>query len=182
MTNKKLIILDRDGVINYDSPDFIKSPEEWVPLPGSLEAIALLNQLGFTVVVVTNQSGVGRGLFSDATLKAMHAKMLDAVKNVGGTIDRIYYCPHTPDVNCACRKPKTQMFVQVMHDYHVAAQDVINVGDSLRDIQAGTQMGCKNFLVLTGKGEQTYASHPELTATICKDLLTLVKTKLQQNQ
>jgi len=102
----KLIILDRDGVINYESPDFIKNPDEWKPLPGSLEAIAQLNQHGFRVVVATNQSGVGRGLFDMATLNAIHDKMHKALGHVGGRIDAVFYCPHAQEADCACRKPK----------------------------------------------------------------------------
>src|SRR5689334_22262237 len=106
---RKLIILDRDGVINYDSPYYIKTPEEWQPIPGSLEAIALLKQADYTVVVATNQSGLARGLYDEPLLTAIHEKMLNACKAFGGTIDKIYYCPHHPDEHCFCRKPKPGM-------------------------------------------------------------------------
>lgn len=171
----KLIILDRDGVINQDSPDYIKSPEEWIPIPGSLSAIAQLNQLGFTVVVATNQSGVGRGYFSLETLAQIHAKMQQELAKVDGKIDHIYFCPHRPEVNCDCRKPKTGMFKQIARDYQTDLKGVINIGDALRDLQAGTKMGCKNILVLTGKGKQTLQDNPKLDVKVFSDLYAAVQ-------
>jgi D-glycero-D-manno-heptose 1,7-bisphosphate phosphatase len=174
----KLIILDRDGVINQDSPDYIKSPEEWIPIPGSLSAIAQLNQQGFTVVVATNQSGVGRGYFSLETLTQIHAKMQQELAKVGGKIDHIYFCPHRPEDNCDCRKPKTGMFEQIARDYQTDLQGIINIGDALRDLQAGTKMGCKNILVLTGKGKQTLQDNPKFDVKVFSDLYAYAYNKV----
>ncbi|WP_312519402.1 D-glycero-beta-D-manno-heptose 1,7-bisphosphate 7-phosphatase [Massilia sp.] len=151
----KLIILDRDGVINHDSPDFIKSPQEWTPIPGSLEAIARLNQAGYRVVVATNQSGIARELFDIATLNAIHAKMHAAAQLVGADIDAIFFCPHAAIDGCDCRKPKNGMFEEIGKRFKMNLKGVPTVGDSLRDLQAGYNSGCVPFLVLTGKGEKT---------------------------
>jgi len=153
----KLVILDRDGVINYDSDAFIKSPEEWKPIPGSLEAIARLNQAGCRVVVVTNQSGVGRGLFDTAAFNSINKKMHDAVFQVGGRIDAIFFCPHAAEARCGCRKPKTGMFVDISQRFNMALTGVPAIGDSLRDLQAAENAGAQPVLVLTGKGEKTKA-------------------------
>ena len=151
----KLIILDRDGVINHDSPDFIKSPAEWTPIPGSLEAIARLNQAGYRVVVATNQSGIARELFDIATLNAIHAKMHAAAQLVGADIDAIFFCPHAAIDGCDCRKPKNGMFEEIGKRFKMNLKGVPTVGDSLRDLQAGYNSGCVPFLVLTGKGKKT---------------------------
>lgn len=151
----KLVILDRDGVINFDSVQFIKSPAEWKPIPGSLEAIARLNQAGYKVVVATNQSGVGRGLFDMDTLNAIHEKMHKALFAVGGRVDAIFYCPHAADSQCDCRKPKPGMFQRIANCLNADLKGVPVVGDSLRDLQAGVALGCQPMLVLTGKGEKT---------------------------
>jgi D-glycero-D-manno-heptose 1,7-bisphosphate phosphatase len=151
----KLVILDRDGVINQDSAAFIKSPEEWKPIPGSLEAIALLNQAGCQVVVATNQSGVGRGLFEMATLNAIHDKMHRALGLVGGRIDAIFYCPHAQEAGCACRKPKPGLFKDIARRFNTSLIDVPSIGDSLRDLQVSAEVGAQPILVLTGKGEKT---------------------------
>ena len=151
----KLIILDRDGVINHDSDDFIKSPDEWIPIPGSLEAIARLHQAGYRVVVCTNQSGIARGLFNIVTLNAIHQKLHAAVRMVGGEIDAIFFCPHAADDNCECRKPKPGMLQEIAKRFDVSLKGVPTVGDSLRDLQAGFVVGCTPYLVLTGKGEKT---------------------------
>jgi D-glycero-D-manno-heptose 1,7-bisphosphate phosphatase len=151
----KLIILDRDGVINHDSDAFIKSPDEWVPIPGSLEAIARLNQAGYRVVVATNQSGIARGLFNMLTLNAIHQKMHEAAQLVGAEIDAIFFCPHAADDNCDCRKPKPGMLNSIAKRFEVNLKGVPTVGDSLRDLQAGFVVGCVPYLVLTGKGERT---------------------------
>ena len=153
----KLIILDRDGVINHDSDSFIKSPDEWIPLPGSLEAIARLNQAGYRVAVATNQSGVGRGFFSMATLNAIHQKMHTSAQQVGADIDAVFFCPHTQVDNCDCRKPKSGMLVEIAKRFEInlKQESVIVVGDSLRDLQAGFVLGCVPYLVLTGKGQDT---------------------------
>jgi len=151
----KLIILDRDGVINHDSAQFIKSPEEWKPITGSLEAIARLNQWGYRVVVATNQSGVGRGLFEMDTLNAIHEKMIKACANVGARIDAIFFCPHPADSTCDCRKPRPGLLREIAARYNTDLTGVPTVGDSLRDLQAGVAVGCKPYLVLTGKGVKT---------------------------
>ena len=151
----KLIILDRDGVINHDSDAFIKSPKEWIPIPGSLEAIARLNQAGYRVVVSTNQSGIARGLFDIVTLNAIHQKLHEAAKHVGANIDAIFFCPHAADNNCDCRKPKPGMLHMIADRFNVNLKGVPNIGDSLRDLQAGFVVGCVPYLVLTGKGQKT---------------------------
>lgn len=153
----KLIILDRDGVINHDSDAFIKSPEEWIPLPGSLEAIARLNQAGYRVVVSTNQSGVARGLFDMVALNAIHQKMHMAAQQAGADIDAIFFCPHGPDDDCDCRKPRAGMLQAIARRFNVSLKGVPAVGDSLRDLQAAFLVGCLPCLVLTGKGEATQA-------------------------
>jgi D-glycero-D-manno-heptose 1,7-bisphosphate phosphatase len=154
----KLIILDRDGTINEDRDDFIKSADEWVPLPGALEAIARLNHAGWHVVVASNQSGLGRGLFDVAALNAMHSKMYKLLAVQGGKMDGVFYCPHTPDEACLCRKPLPGLFEQIIERYGLdiatTVQPVHAVGDSLRDLLAGTAAGCLPHLVLTGKGAQ----------------------------
>jgi D-glycero-D-manno-heptose 1,7-bisphosphate phosphatase len=154
----KLVILDRDGVINLDSEHYIKSPEEWKPIAGSLEAIARFTQAGFRVVVATNQSGVGRGLFDMATLNAMHDKMHKAVNQLGGRIDAVFFCPHAQDAGCACRKPQPGMLLEIAGRFNVALAGVPAIGDSLRDLQAASAAGARPILVLTGKGQQTLKS------------------------
>ena len=151
----KLVILDRDGVINLDSEHYIKTPEEWKPFAGSLEAIARFTQAGFRVVVATNQSGVGRGLFDMATLNAMHDKMHKAVNQLGGRIEAVFFCPHAQDAGCACRKPQPGMLLEIAERFNVALAGVPAIGDSLRDLQAARSAGARPILVLTGKGEQT---------------------------
>ena len=152
------IILDRDGVINHDSDDYIKSPDEWVPLEHSLEAIAKLKHAGWIVVVATNQSGVERGLFDISTLHAIHNKMMAAVAEKGGHIDGIFFCPHAPASNCECRKPATGLLKDIAKRFGRGLENVPVVGDSLRDLQAGTELGCSLWLVKTGKGERTLAA------------------------
>lgn len=154
MLNLKLVILDRDGTINHDRDDYVKSPEEWQPLPQALEAIARLNHAGWHVVVASNQSGLGRGLFDVATLNAMHTKMNKLLAAAGGRIDAVFYCPHSPDEACACRKPLPGLLEQIGERYGLDLRGVPCVGDSLRDLQAGHAVGCAPHLVLTGKGEQ----------------------------
>ena len=154
----KLVILDRDGVINYDSAEFIKTPEEWKPIPGSLEAIARLHQAGYHVVVATNQSGVGRGLFDIATLSAIHDKMHKALTQAGGRVDAVFYCPHAQDANCGCRKPKPGLLEDIARRFNVDLAGVPCIGDSLRDLQAAAQVAAQPILVLTGKGKQTKAA------------------------
>ena len=151
----KLIILDRDGVINQDSAQFIKSPDEWKPIPGSIEAIARLNQGGYRVAVATNQSGIGRGLFDMATLNAINDKMMGLVFRQGGRIDAVFFCAHTAEQNCRCRKPKSGMFEDIATRFHAGLDGVPTIGDSLRDLEAGAKAGCAPILVLTGKGKKT---------------------------
>ncbi len=153
----KIVILDRDGVINYDSRQFIKSPAEWRPIPGSLEAIARLGQAGYRVVVATNQSGIGRGLFDMDTLNAINDKMHRAVLAAGGRIDAIFYCPHPIEANCNCRKPRTGMFERIANCFNIEMPGTPAIGDSLRDLQAAAAVGARPLLVLTGKGTQTKA-------------------------
>ena len=154
MSINKLVILDRDGVINEDSDAYIKSPAEWRPLPGSADAIARLNQAGYRVVVATNQSGLARGYFNADTLNAIHQRMREYLHQAGAHLDGIYVCPHGPDDGCDCRKPKPGLVDQIVADYGEVT-GVPLVGDSLRDLQAGQARGCQPVLVLTGKGSRT---------------------------
>ncbi len=149
----KLVILDRDGTINHDSDDYIKSPAEWKPIKGSLEAIARLNQSGYRVVVATNQSGIGRKLFDTRTLFAIH----DTLQRAAGRIDAFFFCPHTPEDGCACRKPQPGMLLEVARRFNVAIEDVFMVGDARHDLEAAAAAGARPVLVLTGKGEKTQA-------------------------
>ncbi|MGI9279765.1 MAG: D-glycero-beta-D-manno-heptose 1,7-bisphosphate 7-phosphatase [Endozoicomonas sp.] len=151
----KLIILDRDGVINEDSDNYIRTVDEWIPLPGSIEAIAKLSRAGYRIAIATNQSGLARGYFSEETLDAMHQKMRDLVTAEGGKIDCIKYCPHGPDDQCRCRKPLPGMIEQIEETLNIPAASAWVVGDSLRDLQAGQAMECKIALVKTGKGIRT---------------------------
>lgn len=151
----KLVILDRDGVINYDSPSYIKSPEEWKPIPGSLEAIAQLNQGGYHVVVASNQSGIGRGLFDMATLNAIHDKMHRALGQLGGRIDAIFYCPHANEALCECRKPRAGLLEEIAHRFNMSLRGVPSIGDAQRDLEAAATVSAQPILVLTGKGEKT---------------------------
>jgi D-glycero-D-manno-heptose 1,7-bisphosphate phosphatase len=167
----KLIVLDRDGVINYDSASYIKSPEEWRPIPGSLEAVARLNQEGFHVVVATNQSGIGRGLFDMAALNAIHAKMHQALAQAGARVDAIFFCPHAADDNCRCRKPKTGMLEDIAHRLNTSLAGVPMVGDSSRDLEAAAAVGGAPLLVLTGNGKKTRRAGVLPPATrVCADL------------
>lgn len=160
-----LIILDRDGVINEDSPDFIKSPAEWQAIPGSLEAIAKLNRAGHRVVVASNQSGVARGYFSLATLLEIHHKMQTELAKVGGKLDGVYFCPHRSEDHCPCRKPSPGMLLQIARDFAVdLTSDAVLIGDSLRDIQAAQAAGCPAVLIKTGKGSETLAKNEGLEA------------------
>jgi D-glycero-D-manno-heptose 1,7-bisphosphate phosphatase len=173
----KLVILDRDGVINQDSDAFIKSLEEWIPLPGSIEAIARLSQAGWTVAVATNQSGLARGYFDEQTLEAMHQRLRELVAEQGGRIELIRHCPHGPDDGCDCRKPLSGLFRAIAEHFQVALEGVPTVGDSLRDLQAGAAVGCRPYLVRTGKGVQT--EQKELPAgTLVFDNLAAVANHL----
>lgn len=154
----KLVILDRDGVINQDSDQFIKNTTEWKPIPGSLEAIARLNHAGYRVVVASNQSGIGRGLLDMGALNAINDKMYRSLAHVGGRIDALFYCPHAAEANCDCRKPKPGMFIDIAQRFNVDLAGVPSVGDSLRDLQAAAEAGAQPMLVLTGKGEKTQSA------------------------
>ena len=151
----KLVILDRDGVVNFDSDQYIKSPAEWRPIPGSIEAIARLNQNGYRIAIATNQSGIGRGLFDMATLNAINDKMMEMVFRQGGRIDAVFFCPHTAVENCECRKPKTGLYEEIAARFHTELKGVPCVGDSLKDLQAAETVGGLPILVLTGKGRAT---------------------------
>jgi len=151
----KLVILDRDGTINQDSDQYIKSPAEWKPIPGSLQAIARLSQGGWRIVVATNQSGIARGLFDMAALNAIHTEMHRVVNLAGGRIDAIFFCPHAADSSCACRKPKPGLLLDIASRMDVGLAEVPMVGDALRDLEAAAAAGAKPFLVLTGKGKKT---------------------------
>jgi D-glycero-D-manno-heptose 1,7-bisphosphate phosphatase len=146
----KLIILDRDGTLNEERADFVKSPEEWIPLPGAMEAVAKLNHAGWRTIIASNQSGLGRGLFDVAALNAMHAKMHKLLVALGGRMDAVFYCPHTPTDNCSCRKPLPGLFNQIIERTGVDAHLIPSAGDSLRDMLAATTAGCEPHLVLTG--------------------------------
>ena len=152
-----IIILDRDGVINHDADDFIKTPAEWEPIEGSLEAITHLNHAGYRVIVITNQSGIARGLLDVDMLTRIHSKMRRMLAQVGGKIEAILYCPHVPEDACTCRKPLGGSFSELAHRLRIKLDDVPAVGDSLRDLQAAQTVGAKPILVRTGKGEKTLA-------------------------
>lgn len=156
-----LILLDRDGVINYDSDDYIKSPDEWLPIASSITAIAQLKQAGHRVVIVSNQSGVGRGYFSEDTLTAIHEKMQQTLAAENAELDGIYYCPHAPEANCSCRKPKPGLLQQALNDFQTSPADALLIGDSLRDLQAAAAIHIPSILVLTGKGDKTRQQNPE---------------------
>lgn len=166
----KLIILDRDGVINQDSDDYVKSLAEWIPIEGSCEAIADLSKAGYTIAVATNQSGLARGYFSVEDLEAMHDRMNTLVEKSGGKITTIKYCPHGPDDGCECRKPLPGLVDQIEKELGISAAGAFFIGDSLRDLQAGLPKGCKPVLVMTGKGEKT----------LLKMLTTEVEAEIKQ--
>ncbi len=178
----KFIILDRDGVINHESAEFVKTAEEWIPLPGSIEAIANLYHAKYKIIVATNQSGLGRGLFDIHALHAMHKKLQNLLKPLGAAIDAFFICPHAPDENCTCRKPLPGMFNEIKRRYNIESNGIIAVGDSLRDLQASAAAGFTPHLVLTGNGEKTLANCglPEHTK-ISKDLFTLATELIGEN-
>jgi D-glycero-D-manno-heptose 1,7-bisphosphate phosphatase len=154
-SSRKWVILDRDGVINLDCENFIKSPNEWQPIEGSLEAIAQLNQAGHRVAIASNQSGIGRGLFDMATLNAIHAKMHKTAAACGARIDAIFFCPHTAKDNCECRKPKPGMLRNMIDRLNIDPRTTPIIGDAQRDIEAAIALGFSAHLVLTGKGQKT---------------------------
>lgn len=163
---KKYILLDRDGVINQDSENFIKSPDEWLPIEKSLEAIALFNQNGFKVVVITNQSGLARGLFDEKTLSAIHEKMYTETAKFSGKIEAVYFCPHQGSDNCECRKPKAGLLKKFASDYDADLSKIAFIGDSLRDIQAAQNAGAIPMLVKTGNGVKTLQENPQLSTSL----------------
>ncbi len=175
MPEKRYVLLDRDGVINHDSDDFIKSPDEWLPIDGSLEAIALFNEQGYKVVVVTNQSGIARGLFDIEMLEKIHHKMQHLAEQKGGKIDAIYYCPHSPDDHCNCRKPKPGLLTAFASDKQVGLNGMAVIGDSLRDLQAAEAVGANPILVKTGKGQQTLIDNPHLNIPVFENLYDAAK-------
>ena len=174
-----LIILDRDGVINHDSDDFIKSPTEWEPIDGSLEAIARLNYAGYRVVVITNQSGIARGLLDVETLNRIHSKMRRMLSQVGVKIEAILFCPHGPDDECTCRKPQDGSFAELAHRLRVNLDGVPAIGDSLRDLQAAQSAGATPILVRTGKGERTLEQGIPDGVAVYDDLATAVTALLE---
>ena len=166
----KLLILDRDGVINYDSDAYIKSVAEWIPLPGSIEAIAQLSKAGWTVAIATNQSGIARGYYDIATLDAMHARLRTLVAEQGGEVGLVVYCPHGPDEGCDCRKPKPGMLKIISEHYKVPLAGIWFVGDSLGDLEAAKAVDSQPVLVKTGKGEKTQAKNLPVGTLIFDDL------------
>ncbi|WP_178380735.1 D-glycero-beta-D-manno-heptose 1,7-bisphosphate 7-phosphatase [Pseudomonas fluorescens] len=166
----KLLILDRDGVINYDSDAYIKSVEEWIPLPGSIEAIAQLSKAGWTVAIATNQSGIARGYYDITTLEAMHARLRTLVAEQGGEVGLVVYCPHGPDEGCDCRKPKPGMLKIIAEHYKVPLAGIWFVGDSLGDLEAAKAVDSQPVLVKTGKGEKTEAKNLPVGTLIFDDL------------
>lgn len=171
----KLLILDRDGVINQDSDAYIKSLEEWIPIPGSIEAIAQLSQAGWTVAVATNQSGIARGYYPLSTLDAMHARLRELVAGLGGKVGLIVYCPHGPDEGCACRKPRPGMLRQIAGYYGVELSGVWFVGDSSGDLEAAQAVDAQPVLVRTGKGEKTLAKGVPADTLIFDDLAAIAR-------
>lgn len=161
MHKYKLVILDRDGVINYDSAEFIKSPREWIAIPGSLAAIAKLNHANYKVAVATNQSGIARGYFTLQDLEAIHQKMREELEKAGGSLDAIFICPHGPDDDCNCRKPKPGLILQIANHFKIDMKEIISIGDSLRDILAAKAAGCTAVLIKTGNGKMTATCSPE---------------------
>lgn len=179
----KLIILDRDGVINEDSDDYIKSVEEWIPIPGSIEAIARLTKAGYTVAVATNQSGLARGYFDQRALEAMHDKLHDLLAARGGRVDHLAYCPHGPDDDCECRKPKPGMYEKIAQVFGSPLKNVWVVGDSLRDLQAAEEVSAQPVLVKTGKGERTLMKgHLPAGTRIFPDLSAAVDALISEDK
>jgi len=178
----KLIILDRDGVINQDSDDYIKSADEWIPVAGSLEAIARLSKAGYRVIVATNQSGLARGLYDMNELNHIHDKMLNTLADAGGAIDSIFICPHGPDDACGCRKPKPGMFLDIGARLGVRLEGVPAVGDSLRDIEAARSVHAQPILVRTGKGGHTLSNYAGANDLLVYDDLAGVVDDLLKEQ
>jgi D-glycero-D-manno-heptose 1,7-bisphosphate phosphatase len=178
----RIIILDRDGVINEDSPAFIKTPDEWRPIVGSLEAIARLNHKGYRPIVITNQSALARGLCTLDDLNAIHRRMREELTRVGGHLEAILFCPHGPEDRCECRKPRPGLFLQAAERFCQPLSGVIAIGDSLRDIQAARAVGCQPLLVESGKGVETLRDHPHISddTLVCVDLAQAVDELLKE--
>ena len=170
MSQNKYVLIDRDGVINYDSEDFIKNPEEWRPIEDSLEAIALLNKYGYHVVVITNQSGIARGLLDETMLEKIHTKMHLLTAEKKGKIDAVYVCPHGPTSDCDCRKPRPGLLELFAKDKNISLNDIAFIGDTLRDIRAAQSVGAIPMLVKTGKGHQTLIDNPDLNIPVFENL------------
>ena len=177
---RSLIVLDRDGIINADSDEYIKTPDEWRPLPGSLDAIARLCGAGYDVVVATNQSGVGRGLFTADTLAAIHARLNTDEAAAGGVIDAIYVCPHAPKDDCGCRKPRPGLLEQIARDYGRRLADVPFVGDKLSDVQAAVAAGARPVFVMTPERAADVDRARELGAEIYSSLAHFVDALLDE--
>lgn len=179
---EKYVLLDRDGVINQDSDDYIKSPDEWLPIEGSLEAIALLNKKGFKVAVISNQSGLARGYYSLETLNTIHAKMQRLVAEKGGEIEAIYFCPHAPNDLCDCRKPNIGLLESFSREKNVPLKDIFFIGDSLSDIKAAQAVAAKPLLVKTGKGLKTLSENLHLDIPVFENLYDATKFILAASQ
>jgi D-glycero-D-manno-heptose 1,7-bisphosphate phosphatase len=180
LTMAEMIILDRDGVINQDSDDYIKSPEEWMPIAGSLEAISQLKKAGYLVTIATNQSGIARGLFSEQTLQNIHAKMTKLLAMRGASIDGIYYCPHAPQANCICRKPKPGLLIKIAEDFDIDLKQTSFVGDNISDIKAAEMAQAKPILLRTGKGDRVIQNYSEAAnVPVYDDLAHFVRDTLK---
>ncbi len=178
----QMVIIDRDGVINQDSDDYIKSPDEWIPISGSLEAICRLKKAGYLVTVASNQSGLARGLYSEETLKQIHDKMDRMLAARGASVDGIFYCPHGPEANCVCRKPKPGLLIQIARQFDIDLSRTHFVGDSISDIQAAKMVKALPVLVRTGKGEYVMQNFPEtVDVPVFDDLGHFVRDKLKKN-
>lgn len=178
----RLLVVDRDGTLSRDPEDYVHGPEDWEPLPGALEALARLNEGGWRIVVASNQTGLGRGLFDMATLNAVHARMHRTLAQAGARVEAVFFCPHAPDEGCDCRKPAPGLFLQVARRFGVAPQQLVAVGDSMRDVQAALAAGCETHLVLTGQlaAWRGGGRPPELPAAVAchDDLAALADTLL----
>ena len=180
MTTNKHIILDRDGVINVELDGYVTRAEDWQAIPGSYEAIRLLNQAGYKIGVATNQAGIAKGLYAEAELERIHSRMLEEVEIAGGAIDIIRYCPHTDEHQCQCRKPLPGMLHHIADHFGLSnLNDIAFVGDNVTDLQAATAAGAKGILVKTGFGERMLQRHPEITAPVFSNLLTYVHNLLK---
>ena len=178
----QMVVIDRDGVINQDSESYIKSADEWIPISGSLEAISRLKKAGYLVTVASNQSGLARGLYSEETLKQIHDKMEQMLAVRGASVDGIFYCPHGPEANCVCRKPKPGLLIQIAHQFDIDLSVTPFVGDSISDIQAAQMANALPVLVRTGRGEHVMQNYPEaVDVPVYDDLAHFVRDTLRKN-